>query len=125
MIRSAVSFLYGEMKHVEVHSCPSKPTPRDVRPHRLKFLHLPRLTPHFWALSLNLAEEYARAGVPMLPVVAGRADTKRQILLYSVLLVRISLIPWALGFAGAISKIQFNGVGGLRTYGSFTHSAFS
>src|ERR1700739_1479913 len=58
--------------------------------------------PHFWALSLNLAGEYARAGVPMLPVVAGRAETKRQILLYSVLLVPISLIPWALGFAGAI-----------------------
>jgi heme o synthase len=58
--------------------------------------------PHFWALSLNLAEDYARAGVPMLPVVAGRAETKRQILLYSVLLVAISLTPWALGFAGAI-----------------------
>jgi protoheme IX farnesyltransferase len=58
--------------------------------------------PHFWALSLNLAGEYARAGVPMLPVVAGRAETKRQILLYSVLLVPISLTPWALGFAGAI-----------------------
>src|SRR3984957_7987744 len=58
--------------------------------------------PHFWALSLNLAGEYARAGVPMLPVVAGRAETKRQILLYGVLLVPISLIPWALGFAGAI-----------------------
>ena len=58
--------------------------------------------PHFWALSLNLAGEYARAGVPMLPVVAGRAETKRQILLYSVLLVPISLMPWALGFAGAI-----------------------
>ena len=58
--------------------------------------------PHFWALSLNLAGEYARAGVPMLPVVAGKAETKRQILLYSVLLVPISLIPWALGFAGAI-----------------------
>jgi len=58
--------------------------------------------PHFWALSLNLAGEYARAGVPMLPVVAGKAKTKRQILLYSVLLVPISLIPWALGFAGAI-----------------------
>jgi protoheme IX farnesyltransferase len=58
--------------------------------------------PHFWALSLNLAGEYARAGVPMLPVVAGRAETKRQILLYSVVLVPISLIPWALGFAGAI-----------------------
>src|SRR5215813_1043959 len=58
--------------------------------------------PHFWALSLNLAGEYARAGVPMLPVVAGRTETKRQILLYSVLLVAISLMPWALGFAGAV-----------------------
>ena len=58
--------------------------------------------PHFWALSLNLAGEYARAGVPMLPVVAGKAETKRQILLYSVLLLPTSLIPWALGFAGAI-----------------------
>src|SRR5215475_2212825 len=42
--------------------------------------------PHFWALSLNRAEEYARAGVPMLPVVAGRAETTRQILIYSILL---------------------------------------
>src|SRR5437667_6137081 len=58
--------------------------------------------PHFWALSLNLAGEFARAGVPMLPVVAGRAETKRQIFLYSVVLVPISLLPWALGFAGAI-----------------------
>ena len=58
--------------------------------------------PHFWALSLNLAGEYARAEVPMLPVVAGRAETKRQILLYSVLLAVVSLLPWALGFAGAI-----------------------
>jgi len=58
--------------------------------------------PHFWALSLNLVGEYARAGVPMLPVVAGRAETKRQILLYSVLLVAVSLMPWVLGFAGAI-----------------------
>jgi heme o synthase len=58
--------------------------------------------PHFWALSLNLAGEYARAGVPMLPVVAGRTETKRQILLYSVVLAAVSLLPWALGFAGAI-----------------------
>jgi protoheme IX farnesyltransferase len=58
--------------------------------------------PHFWALSLNRADEYARAGVPMLPVVAGRATTARQILIYSVLLLPISLLPWALGFAGAI-----------------------
>jgi protoheme IX farnesyltransferase len=58
--------------------------------------------PHFWALSLNRASEYARAGIPMLPVVAGSAETKRQILLYSVLLMPISALPWVLGFAGAI-----------------------
>jgi protoheme IX farnesyltransferase len=58
--------------------------------------------PHFWALSLNRAEEYARAGVPMLPVVAGRSATTGQILLYSALLVPVSLLPWALGFAGTI-----------------------
>jgi len=58
--------------------------------------------PHFWALSLNLAADYARVGVPMLPVVAGKAETKRQIWLYCVLLVPVSLLPWGLGFAGAI-----------------------
>src|SRR5712672_2721464 len=58
--------------------------------------------PHFWALSLNRSDEYARAGVPMLPVVAGRSATTRQILVYSVLLVPISLLPWALGFGGMI-----------------------
>jgi heme o synthase len=58
--------------------------------------------PHFWALSLNRADEYARAGVPMLPVVAGRAATTRQILIYSALLVPVSLLPWAIGFAGTI-----------------------
>ena len=58
--------------------------------------------PHFWALSLNRSDEYARAAVPMLPVIAGRAATTRQILIYSVLLVPISLLPWPLGFAGAI-----------------------
>jgi protoheme IX farnesyltransferase len=58
--------------------------------------------PHFWALSLNRADEYARAGVPMLPVVAGRAETTRQILIYSIALFLVSLLPWALGFAGAI-----------------------
>jgi protoheme IX farnesyltransferase len=58
--------------------------------------------PHFWALSLNRAEEYARAGVPMLPVVAGRAATTRQIVIYTALLLPVSLLPWVLGFAGAI-----------------------
>jgi protoheme IX farnesyltransferase len=65
----------------------------------LVFLWTP---PHFWALSLNRADEYARAGVPMLPVVAGRAETTRQILIYSILLFPVSLLPWAFGFAGAI-----------------------
>jgi heme o synthase len=58
--------------------------------------------PHFWALSLNRADEYARAGVPMLPVVAGRAATTRQIVIYSLLLLPVSMLPWALGLAGAI-----------------------
>src|SRR5689334_24646848 len=58
--------------------------------------------PHFWALSLYRSDDYARAGIPMLPVVAGRAATTRQILIYSSLLFPVSLLPWALGFAGAI-----------------------
>jgi protoheme IX farnesyltransferase len=58
--------------------------------------------PHFWALALNRTEDYARASVPMLPVVAGRAATARQILIYSGLLVLASELPWVLGFAGTI-----------------------
>jgi len=58
--------------------------------------------PHFWALSLLRSGEYARAGVPMLPVVAGRAETKRQIVLYSGVLVPVSLAPWLLGYAGLL-----------------------
>src|SRR5229473_3234308 len=58
--------------------------------------------PHFWALSLDRADEYARAGIPMLPVVAGAATTKRQILVYSAMLATASLLPFALGFTGAL-----------------------
>jgi protoheme IX farnesyltransferase len=58
--------------------------------------------PHFWALSLNRADEYARARVPMLPVVAGRAATTRQILIYSIALLPASVLPWALGYAGMV-----------------------
>ena len=58
--------------------------------------------PHFWALALNRTDDYARAGVPMLPVVAGRAATTRQILIYSGLLVLTSELPWVLGFAGTV-----------------------
>jgi len=58
--------------------------------------------PHFWALSLFRSEDYARAGIPMLPVVAGAEETKRQILIYSVILFPIGLSPWLLGFAGGL-----------------------
>jgi heme o synthase len=58
--------------------------------------------PHFWALSLWRAEDYARAGIPMLPVVAGRAETRRQILLYSIVLAPIGASPWLLGYAGLV-----------------------
>jgi protoheme IX farnesyltransferase len=57
--------------------------------------------PHFWALALNRADDYAKADVPMLPVVSGSAATKRQILIYSALLVPTSVLPWAFGFASA------------------------
>jgi protoheme IX farnesyltransferase len=58
--------------------------------------------PHFWALALNRTDDYARAGVPMLPVVAGNAATTRQILIYSGLLALASELPWMLGFAGTV-----------------------
>jgi protoheme IX farnesyltransferase len=58
--------------------------------------------PHFWALALNRTDDYARARVPMLPVVAGRAATTQQILIYSGLLALASELPWALGFAGPV-----------------------
>src|SRR5215813_2421573 len=58
--------------------------------------------PHFWALSLYRADDYAKAGIPMLPVVAGPAETRRQIVLYSVLLLPVGASPWLLGYAGAV-----------------------
>jgi protoheme IX farnesyltransferase len=57
--------------------------------------------PHFWALALYRSGDYQRAGVPMLPVVAGARETKRQILLYSVLHAPLTLAPYALGAAGS------------------------
>jgi heme o synthase len=57
--------------------------------------------PHFWALALCRTGDYAKAGVPMLPVVAGTTETRRQIMIYSALLVPISFAPALLGIAGA------------------------
>jgi protoheme IX farnesyltransferase len=56
--------------------------------------------PHFWALSLYRADDYAAAGVPMLPVVSGLHETKRQILLYTLVLWPVTVAPWLLGVAG-------------------------
>jgi protoheme IX farnesyltransferase len=56
--------------------------------------------PHFWALSLYRAGEYEAAGIPMLPVVAGPRETKRQMLIYTLMLWPATLAPWLLGIAG-------------------------
>ena len=61
--------------------------------------------PHFWALALFRSDDYARAGVPMLPVVAGLDATRLQILLYTVVLVVVALAPWPLGYFSAIYGI--------------------
>jgi heme o synthase len=58
--------------------------------------------PHFWSLSLWAHADYQRAGIPMLPVVAGATETRRQVVIYTVLLVAISLLPWVLHVAGTI-----------------------
>src|ERR1700758_1134336 len=58
--------------------------------------------PHFWALSLYRSDDYARAGIPMLPVVAGAAETRRQILYYTLVLAPIGVAPWLLGYSGPV-----------------------
>ena len=61
--------------------------------------------PHFWALSLYAHADYARAGVPMLPVVAGARTTRWHVLVYTIVLVAVSMSPWVLGYAGPIYGI--------------------
>ena len=58
--------------------------------------------PHFWALALHKREEYARAGVPMLPVTHGEAFTRLQVWLYGWLTVAVTLLPFAIGMSGAV-----------------------
>lgn len=58
--------------------------------------------PHFWSLSLRACAAYQRAGVPMLPVAAGAKETRRQIVIYTVILVAVSLLPWVLQRAGMV-----------------------
>jgi protoheme IX farnesyltransferase len=68
--------------------------------------------PHFWALALIKADEYARAGIPMMPNVAGPASTRRQIVWYSLLLAPLGLVPVALGFGGLLYAV-IGLIGGL------------
>jgi heme o synthase len=68
--------------------------------------------PHFWALSLLMKDEYARVGVPMMPVVHGEAETRRQIVLYTVLLGVLTLLPVAFGFFGAVYALAAVALGG-------------
>jgi protoheme IX farnesyltransferase len=58
--------------------------------------------PHFWALSLLIKDDYARTGVPMLPVVRGEVETRRQIVIYSLVLVAVSVLPVIGGLLGAL-----------------------
>ena len=61
--------------------------------------------PHFWALALFVKTDYAKAGIPMMPVVAGEKSTRHQILGYAVLLMAIAMAPWLIGGTGAIYGI--------------------
>ena len=69
--------------------------------------------PHFWALSLRIRKDYAAAGVPMLPVVCGIPETTRQIGLYTILMVAISLILFAVGRMGPVYLVAALVLGGL------------
>ena len=61
--------------------------------------------PHFWALALFVQSDYAKVGIPMMPVVAGETSTRRQILVYAALLLPLSALPWWIGGTGALYGI--------------------
>jgi protoheme IX farnesyltransferase len=75
--------------------------------------------PHFWALSLRIRKDYAAAGVPMLPVVRGIAETTRQIGLYTILMVAISLVLWAVARMGLVYLVAAVVLGAI-----FLHQAY-
>jgi len=69
--------------------------------------------PHFWALALYKSDDYKRAGIPMLPVVAGDVSTRRQILRYTMILTPLGVAPWTLGFAGPLYGITALVIGAI------------
>ncbi len=75
--------------------------------------------PHFWALSLYASEDYRRAGVPMLPVVRGEAETRRQVLLYAILLYAVTQLPFCAGAFGVPYLVASVGLGAVFIYGAW------
>ena len=69
--------------------------------------------PHFWALALYRADDYARAGIPMLPVVAGDVTARRAILRYTMILAPLGVAPWVLGFAGPLYGLTAAAAGAI------------
>ncbi|MCH7630123.1 MAG: protoheme IX farnesyltransferase [Proteobacteria bacterium] len=69
--------------------------------------------PHFWALALFVQTDYAKVGIPMMPVVAGERATRRQILAYAALLLPLAATPWFIGGAGAIYGVSALVLGGI------------
>ena len=79
--------------------------------------------PHFWSLALWANDDYRRAGVPMLPVVAGARETRRQILLYTLVMIPLTLVPFFIGFSGVPYGVAASLLGLvflLRIYGVMT-----
>jgi protoheme IX farnesyltransferase len=72
--------------------------------------------PHFWALALFRNEDYTRANVPMLPVVAGEMETRRQILIYAALLAPLAIAPWFIGMASVFYAGLAGAAGALFVY---------
>jgi protoheme IX farnesyltransferase len=81
-------------------------------PFGIVFLWTP---PHFWALSLLIKDDYARTGVPMLPVVRGEAATRRGIVGYTLAMVAFTLVPFVAGWLGAVYAISALALGGAFT----------
>ncbi len=75
--------------------------------------------PHFWALSLLMKDEYAKANIPMLPVVRGEAETRRQIMLYTVLLYAVTQLPFCAGGLGIAYLIPSMLLGAVFIYFSY------
>ena len=74
--------------------------------------------PHFWALSLLMKDEYAKAGVPMMPVVRGERETRKQILLYSLLLYAVTQLPFCAGGFGGIYLASSVALGAVFIFGA-------